>query len=356
MQNRPNRRPPARIRPLRQMPPYLIAALDILAIAVCLLVFALFDHVIPQPSQKVPQSNVLTSSSQPPENTSEPTASSAPDVSAVTPDVTDAPVQSVAAVGDFSARFADKFTSGEVIQTETSYQSANLNITVSSHRDEENDQTYYIQDIYIRSIDCLRTLFAEDTYGKSISEEVLDMSNRAGAIAAINSDYYGYGNAGIVIRNGELYRDKWEDGEEVLILFRDGTMRIYHDESELDISQAMADGAWQSFSFGPAFLEGDSQLRAEGYARTHHDPRTIIGMVEPGHYMFIVIDGRQSGYARGMTYTECANLCQSLGLTTAYNLDGGRTSQMTFLGSMTNQPYKNGRATSDIIYIADIAG
>ena len=72
--------------------------------------------------------------------------------------------------------------------------------------------------------------------------------------------------------------------------------------------------------------------------------------------MFFVIDGRQSGYARGMTYSECANLCQSLGLTTAYNLDGGRTSQMTFLGAIANQPYKNGRPTSDIVYIADTAG
>ena len=40
---------------------------------------------------------------------------------------------------------------------------------------------------------------------------------------------------------------------------------------------------------------------------------------------------------------------------TAYNLDGGRTSQMTFLGAITNQPYKDGRPTSDIIYIADTA-
>lgn len=351
MQNRPNRRPPARIRPLRQMPPYLIALIDILLIVLCLMIFALFDHVIPQPSKRVSQTPPPVSASLTLENTQAPAQSDLPATSQA-PAASEQP----AAVGDFSARFADKFTAGDVIQTATSYQSANVNITLTTHRDDEADQTYYIQDIYIRSIDCLRTLFAEDTFGKSIAEEVLDMSNRCNAIAAINSDYYGYGNAGIVIRNGELYRDKWEDGEEVLILFRDGTMRVYHDESELNIEQALADGAWQSFSFGPAFLEGDGQLRPEGYARTNHDPRTIIGMVEPGHYMFIVIDGRQTGYARGMTYTECAKLCQSLGLTTAYNLDGGRTSQMTFLGAMANQPYKDGRATSDIIYIADIAG
>ncbi len=349
MQNRPNRRPP-RIRPLKQMHPALIALIDVAVIAICLNIFALFDHVIPQPAQRVVQTTPPAASTATPS----PDSSAAPDGS-VSPDATTAPA-ATAAVGDFSARFADKFTSGEVIRTETSYQSANVNITLTTHRDDENDQTYYIQDIYIRSIECLRTLFAEDTYGKSIAEDVLSMANRANAIAAINSDYYGYGNAGVVIRNGELFRDKWEDGEEVLIIFRDGTMRIYHNESELDISQAMADGAWQSFSFGPAFLEGDGQLREGGYERTNHDPRTIIGMVEPGHYMFIVIDGRQNGYARGMTYTECAKLCQSLGLTTAYNLDGGRTSQMTFLGAIANQPYKDGRPTSDIIYIADTAG
>ena len=48
MQNRPNRRPP-RIRPLKQMRPALIALIDIVVIAVCLNIFALFDHVIPQP-------------------------------------------------------------------------------------------------------------------------------------------------------------------------------------------------------------------------------------------------------------------------------------------------------------------
>ena len=54
-----------------------------------------------------------------------------------------------------------------------------------------------------------------------------------------------------------------------------------------------------------------------------------------------------------MTYAGCAELCKSLGCAVAYNLDGGRTSQMTFLGSMVNHPYKDGRRTSDIIYIAD---
>ena len=345
MQKRqPPKRVPVHVKPFRQLHPVLLAAIDVVAAGLCLMIFAYFDHVRPQPGM------VVTGLATPvPSVTAAADATAAPDVS-VMPESSAAP----AAEGDFSARFPDKFTAGEIVQTENSYQSANVNVTLTKIRDDETDQTYFIQDIYIRSIECLRTLFAKDTFGKSIAEDVLSMAQRSNAIAAINSDYYGYGNAGIVIRNGELYRSKWEAGEEVLVIFRDGTMRVYHDESEFNADQVMAEGAWQSFSFGPGFLDGDGQLREQGYERTNHDPRTIIGMVEPGHYMFIVIDGRQTGYARGMTYTECAKLCQSLGMTTAYNLDGGRTSQMTFMDAMANHPYKDGRATSDIVYIADI--
>jgi len=331
----------------------LLALIDIVLIAVCLNLFALFDHVIPRASQvaayTVPSARPVATN---------PTAASNPVSEPGVPDPppTDAPALSPSAEGDFSDRFAGKFTDGEVIQTDTSYQSANLNITLTKYQTTIGNyrEVYFVEDIYIRNIECLRTVFAKDTFGKAISEDVVSMSSRTNAVAAINSDYYGYGNAGIVIRNGTLYRRDFEPNEEVLIIFRDGTMRVYYSEAELDIDEAMASGAWQSFSFGPSLLDETGDIRAEGYERVNHDPRTLIGMVEPGHYLFIVIDGRQNGYSDGMTYAGCANLCKELGCAVAYNLDGGRTSQMTFLGAMVNHPYKDGRPTSDLICIADV--
>ena len=351
------RRAPVRLKPPRQTPPLLLALIDILLIGVCLVVFALFDHVIPQPDRKV-TSNVRTSTQAPAQSSETPAPLSGgtdAQASGEPASPTAEPPAAPAVVGDFSAKFADKFTSGEILQTDTSYVSANVNITLSTYRDEDSGSTCFIQDIYVRSIDCLRTAFARDTFGKAITEDVLVMAANNNAIAAINSDYYGYGNAGVVIRNGELFRSDYEDGEQVLIIFRDGTMRLYHDSSELDIDAAMAEGAWQSFSFGPGLLDGNGNL-VDTYERVNHDPRTVIAMVEPGHYMFIVVDGRRSSYSNGMTYRELAVLCQNLGCTMAYNLDGGRTSQMTFLGTMTNLPYKDGRPTSDIVYITDWAG
>ena len=340
-------------KPPKQLHPALLALIDILLIGLCLIVFALFDHVIPQTGETaaytLPSSQPALSETPVPEADSP--VVSLDDSSSQIAQATQAP-----AVGDFSEKFADKFTGGEIIQTENSYQSANVNITLTRYETTigKYKEVYFVEDIYIRSIECLRTVFAKDTFGKSISEDVVSMSQRTNSIAAINSDYYGYGNAGIVIRNGTLYRRDFEPNEEVLIIFRDGTMKAYRGESDLDVDQAMAEGAWQSFSFGPSLLNEYGDIRAEGYERVNHDPRTLIGMIEPGHYLFIVIDGRQNSYSAGMTYAGCADLCKELGCSVAYNLDGGRTSQMTFLGAMVNHPYKDGRPTSDLICIADV--
>ncbi len=352
-------------RPPRQLKWPLLVLIDVVLIGVALVIFALFDHVIPRGGQKVvdatyapPAAYVTAATPQPTgESGAQPAdqAVAEPDAPAVTE--TPQPVD-VASMGDFSARFPDKFTSGEVIATDTSYQSANVNVTLTRYDSQygSNLAVYYIEDIYIRHIDCLRTVFAEDTYGKSYAEGAVSMSQRTGSVAAINGDYYGVGTAGIVIRNGVLYRREFEVDEEVLVIYRDGRLVIYHHPDDLDLDRAMAEGAWQAFSFGPGFFDDQGGIQVTVKKGLHHDPRTVIGMVEPGHYIFMVADGRQEGYSDGMTYDECAEVMKSLGCVVAYNLDGGQTSQMTFMGEMANKPVGGGRATSEMILIVDQAG
>lgn len=67
--------------------------------------------------------------------------------------------------------------------------------------------------------------------------------------------------------------------------------------------------------------------------------------------MFVVVDGRSSTSA-GVTMSELAQIMVDLGATTAYNLDGGGSSEMWFNGEVVNSPSNGGeRATSDILYI-----
>lgn len=76
-------------------------------------------------------------------------------------------------------------------------------------------------------------------------------------------------------------------------------------------------------------------------------------MISANHYLFVIVDGRSSGYSRGMTLTEFADLFKELGATEAYNLDGGGSSTMYFQGRVVNNPLGKGqeRGVSDIIYI-----
>ena len=60
-------------------------------------------------------------------------------------------------------------------------------------------------------------------------------------------------------------------------------------------------------------------------------------------FLFVVVDGRSTGYSRGMTMTEFAQVFADLGAETAYNLDGGGSSAMVFNGQLVNNPLGRGR-------------
>ena len=52
-------------------------------------------------------------------------------------------------------------------------------------------------------------------------------------------------------------------------------------------------------------------------------PRTAVGVKENGNIIFYTIDGRQSGYSKGVTIASLAKRMQELGCVDAINLDGG---------------------------------
>ena len=192
---------------------------------------------------------------------------------------------------------------------------------------------------------------------------------------------YGSQEGGYVVRNGNLSADAIRTTKNLerrkpddLVIKKDGTFEII-DEREVSFDQVRAMDPFHVFSFGPALVnrnqitvtENDEVGTAMG---GNKNQRCAMGIINPGHYVFVVSDGRmKSSY--GLSLLNLANIMKDLHCETAYNLDGGGSATMyledgtgnaTGLGHLVNYPHQSTqglpdrprmqqREVSDIVYI-----
>ena len=253
-----------------------------------------------------------------------------------------------------SAQSAEGVDASAEYSGDTTYKDDNVTITLTEY--DQNDTRIYVADVVVSSTQYIKAAFANDTYGKNVTESTSAMAAAHNAILAINGDYYGAQERGFVIRNGIVYRNT-SAGKDVMCIYADGTMGIVSDR-ETTAEQLVENGVWQAFSFGPALIENGtvsvSQFDEVGMERISN-PRTAVGMIDTNHYVFVVSDGR-TDESEGLSLYQLAQFMQSLGVRTAYNLDGGGSSTMYFNGQIVNNPTSTGgsikeRGVSDIVYI-----
>ena len=347
-----------------RLPVWAMVLADLLCLGAVLVVFALFHHVLPyyRAANAQPEATavpVLT-----PAPTPAPVPTPAP-TRAVSPEETEAPEETEEPIEEktgWAKTFEEHFTD-EIVITENSYSSPNVSITVQRCEGMTGryPMIYYVADIYLTDITAFQSYLAKNSYGRDYVEPLLNLDAASGAILAMNGDFYGYQNGGIVERNGTLYRDQETSGD-VCVLYYDGRMVTYP-ASGFDTQTAMEDGAYQIWTFGPMLLDNEGNV-PERLNDTRqigtNNPRSAVGYYEPGHYCFVVVDGRLQGYSHGAKLTELAEIFRELGCRTAYNLDGGQSSQMSLNDAIVNTPVNGGRTLSDILLIRepvpDVAG
>lgn len=252
---------------------------------------------------------------------------------------------------------------GIAVTTDTSYVSGSSNINISTVTTGSGDTTvaYYVADVVLDDATTLQSAFANDSFGENITETTSAIAGANNAVFAVNGDYYGFRDTGIVIRNGVVFRD--EGARQGLAFYRDGTVKVY-DETTTTAGQLVAEGVWNTLSFGPSLLDngevasGIEDVEVDTNFGNHsiqgEQPRTAVGIIDENHLVFVVVDGRSPGYSAGVTMTGLAEIMQGLAATTAYNIDGGGSSTMYFNGELVNNPLGENkeRGTSDILYIA----
>ena len=273
------------------------------------------------------------------------------------------------------------FTPTKVFVEREHYSDEDIYIDITKNRDEEDTTTYYVADIRIKNLGYFRAALAHDTFGQHVTERTSDMCNRKKGILAINGDTYGSQEGGYVVRNGNLDPNAIRTSKNLerrkpddLVIKRDGTFEII-DERETSFEEVKAMNPFHVFSFGPALInknlitvtENDEVGTAMGGNRNQ---RCAVGIIRPGHYVFVVSDGRMAS-SHGLSLLNLATIMQGLHCETAYNLDGGGSATMyledgtgnaTGLGHLVNYPHQSTqglpsnprmqqREVSDIVYI-----
>lgn len=324
--------------------------LDLLVIAVGLLVFALFHHVLPHYGLLGEKSEPVVLVTLAPQPTPTPAAAEEPEQPEQEEPVAEAEPEPVY-TGMWGEKFADKFTDGEIIQTENSYQSENVNVTLE--RVEEDGVIYFVADAYIRDLEYLRSGFANGKFNGGF-QKIGDIAREENAIVAISGDHYAGRYEGIMVRNGELLREN--RFADVCVLLSDGTM-VTMTNAELDLDDLKASEPWQVWSFGPELLDDEGNAKSTFNSTVlPANPRSAIGYFEPGHYLLVEVEGSRAGAwsgSRGMTMQELSQLFAERGCASAYNLDGGRSVGMAWMGEQISFDYN--RTIPDIIYITDAA-
>ena len=250
----------------------------------------------------------------------------------------------------------DKYFTKDVVITDNTYTSSKIAIKIDKVDTIVNSRkvVYYVADIRLKDIHSLQTVFAEDKFGIGYTETVLSMATRNDAILAVNGDYYGLSKESVVIRNGSIYRENL-DQYDILVLYYDGTMETIKPD-DFNMDEVKAKSPYQVWTFGPSLLDenGKALNSFPEYSKIlWGNPRTSIGYYESGHYVIITVDGRSEA-STGLKMHELAEIYESLGCKVAYNLDGGKSSVMTFNGKIFNVPYQGGRKSSDTIIIKEV--
>ncbi|MGP9527957.1 phosphodiester glycosidase family protein [Glutamicibacter sp. AOP5-A2-18] len=274
-------------------------------------------------------------------------------------------VEHVEQTGVTSAAAATASTASDTAAkiTDTSYTSdlAKINIAKTVTGSGNSQVTYFAADLNLKDGTVLASAFAKDSFGENITETTSVIAENNSAIFAINGDYYGFRDTGIIIRNGVAYRDK--GAREGLAFYKDGSVKAY-DETSTEADTLVSEGVWQTVSFGPTVVKNSKQVDGiddvevdtnfGNHSIQGQQPRTAIGIIDDNHYVFVVVDGRSEGYSVGVTMPELAQIMLDLGCKTAYNIDGGGSSTMYFNGKLVNNPLGRNqeRGTSDILFIA----
>jgi len=212
-------------------------------------------------------------------------------------------------------------------------------------------------------------------------ERVLDMAERAHAVAAINAGFFTPKGApaGLLVTNGRPLGPGvhprgavaiFDDGDRTRLAFARAQLRlapdvfapggvhlVFWNPHDRDLSswqraQDVVGGAGLLVEGGRPVTDFGVERMSADFPTARH-PRSVIGVDGGGAIWLVAVDGRRPAHSVGMTFVELQRLAAALDLRDALNLDGGGSTTLVLNGVILNRPtdLTGPRAVSDAILV-----
>lgn len=241
------------------------------------------------------------------------------------------------------------------VNDEWNYETSTLKVTVEPR--ETSYTKYWICRIKTFSPAQLRSALNGGTYGNPRTPTSEEVAAHNGVIG-VNGSGFSYGS-GIpaegksMIKEGKVYNDVYSNGN-IMCVTSDGGMftAIAGMTTEEMLNRSVID----TYCFGPTLVENGQRYEISGdFNQTYRYQRTAVGMVSPGDYYIVVVDGKGAGGSEGMTYEEIQDVFLDLNCQYAYMMDGGGSTTLVFKGRIINSLTDGGRErpVADILYFID---
>ena len=214
---------------------------------------------------------------------------------------------------------------------------------------------YTICEVKIQHPSQLRRFLAGGEYGAKMQLQTSNMAATVNAVLASAGDFYGFRQEGVIVYDGTVRRTN-PRRVETCYIDANGDLLLSHcgELGDMEEAQAFVDehDVRFSLSFGPILVEDGYPVDIDpGYylgQPTDNCPRAALCQLGPLHYLVVVVN-KEAEYGHTHSLYEFQNNVASLGVETAYTIDGGQTATVVMNGKVLNK-----LATGSQRYITDI--
>ena len=232
------------------------------------------------------------------------------------------------------------------------YLSDELSVRIESYQQVTPSLQWFETRVRIRGTEKPRCIFSKGRFDSTTFQYPGVIARNASAVVAVSDDCYTYRTtkgrrSGVIIRNGEVVRDdpfqqydlSYYPPLDVMAFLPDGTMAVY-DTGTVTSEELLSLGVENSYSFGPILVRNGREYNHARYGpnpmQFKKHPRNAIGMIAPNDYLFITVTGRQRA-SEGVTVGWLVDRMLQKGVQTAFNLDGGNSASVIFMGRIVNR-------------------